>query len=100
MELGTIEWLSTTFGKRCNIWGVTVRAEIGTRQLADLIRQVQAGDEVLLTQGNKPVAKIVAAAENETSSGTALNIRSIKGHRILTPIISQEELATEMFGPE
>ncbi len=75
-----------------------VTAEIGTRQLADLIKQVQAGDEVLLTQGNKPVARIVSASENENSSGTALNIRSIKGHRVLTPSISQAELAEEMFG--
>ena len=77
-----------------------VTAEIGTRQLADLIKQVQAGDEVLLTQGNKPVAKIVSASENGIPSGTALNIRSIKGHRVLTPVISQGELAEEMFGRE
>lgn len=65
---------------------------------SDLIKQVQAGDEVLLTQGNKAVAKIVAASENGISSGMALNIRSIKGHRVLTPIISQGDLADEMFG--
>jgi antitoxin (DNA-binding transcriptional repressor) of toxin-antitoxin stability system len=75
-----------------------VTAEIGTGQLADLIKQVQAGDEVLLTQGNKPVAKIVSAAEKGISPGTVLNIRSVKGHRVLTPVISQEELAEEMFG--
>ena len=78
--------------------GMTVTAEIGTKSLADLIKQVQGGDEVLLTLGNKPVAKIVAAPENGIASSTALNVRSIKGHRVLTPIISQEELAEEMFG--
>jgi antitoxin (DNA-binding transcriptional repressor) of toxin-antitoxin stability system len=78
--------------------GVIVTAEIETRQLADLIKQVQAGNEVLLTQGNKPVAKIVSALENEISAGAVLNIRSIKGHRVLTPVISQGELAEEMFG--
>jgi antitoxin (DNA-binding transcriptional repressor) of toxin-antitoxin stability system len=75
-----------------------VTEEIGTGQLADLIKQVQAGDEILLTQGNKPVARIVSASENKISSGAAVNIRSIKGHRVLTPIISQGELAEEMFG--
>ncbi len=75
-----------------------VTAEVGTRHLADLIKQVQAGDEILLTQNNKPVAKIVPASDNGISSGRALNIRSIRGHRVLTPIISQEELAEEMFG--
>jgi antitoxin (DNA-binding transcriptional repressor) of toxin-antitoxin stability system len=74
-----------------------VTTEVGTRQLADLIKEVQAGDEVLLTQGNKPVAKIVSASEDGSSPGRALNIRSIKGHRVLTPIISQGELAEEMF---
>jgi antitoxin (DNA-binding transcriptional repressor) of toxin-antitoxin stability system len=79
------------------IRSMIVTAEVGTTQLADLVKQVQAGDEVLLTQGNKPVAKIVPASENGISSSTALNIRSIKGHRVLTPIISQGELAQEMF---
>jgi prevent-host-death family protein len=78
--------------------GMIVTAEIEAGQLADLIKQVQAGDEVWLTQGNKPVAKIVSASENGIPSGTALNIRSIKGHRVLTPLISQEEIAEEMFG--
>jgi len=35
---------------------MTVITEIGAGELADLIKQVQAGDEVLLTQGNKLVA--------------------------------------------
>jgi prevent-host-death family protein len=47
---------------------MTVTAEVGTQQLADLVKQVQAGDEVLLTQGNKPVAKIVSASGNGNSS--------------------------------
>ena len=75
-----------------------VTAEVGTRQLADLIKQVQAGDEVLLTQGSKPVAKLVSAAENGITSATAMNVRSMRGHRVLTPNISQGELAEEMFG--
>ena len=79
---------------------MTVRAEIGTGELAELIKKVQAGNEVLLTQDNKPVAKIVSAVENGITSGSALNIRSLKGHRVLTPIISQGELAEEMFGQQ
>ena len=77
-----------------------VEEKIGTRQLADLVKQVQAGNEVLLTQGNKPVAKIVSAPENGFSSGAALRIRSMKSHRVLTPIISQGELTEEMFGQQ
>ena len=84
--------------RRAYYEGMIVTSEIGTRQLADLVKQVQAGDEVLLTQGNKPVARIVSVSENGMPSGTALKIGSIKGHRVLTPIISQGELAEEMFG--
>jgi prevent-host-death family protein len=76
---------------------MTVTAEIRTGQLADLIKQVQAGDEVLLTQGNKPVAKLVAAPETTPSARAAPPIRSISGHRVLTPVISQAELAGEIF---
>jgi prevent-host-death family protein len=96
--VGRDKWLSTANGEGCIDIGMIVTAEVGTRQLADLIKQVQAGNEVLLTQGNKPVAKIVSASENGDFSGMALNIRSIKGHQVLTPVISQGELAEEMFG--
>ena len=91
---------STPHPKRCIIPCMTVTAEIGTRQLADLIKQVQAGDEVVLTQGNKPVAKLVSAIKETVAARTALHIRSLKGHRVLTPVISQTELAGEMFGQQ
>ena len=72
-------------------------AEIGTGQLADLVKQMQAGNDVLLTQGNKPVAKLVPAAEKVFTPDAALHIRSLTGHRVVTPVISQAELADEMF---
>jgi antitoxin (DNA-binding transcriptional repressor) of toxin-antitoxin stability system len=92
-----VEWPSTLNKERCIVERMTVRAEIGTTQLADLIKHVQAGDEVLLTQGNKPVAKLVSAVEEGIYPGTPLQIRSLKGHRVLTPTISQEDLADELF---
>ena len=75
-----------------------ITAEIGTGQLADLIKQVQAGDEVVLTQDNKPVGKLVSALEETIPRRTVLRIRSLKGHRVLTPVISQTDMAEEMFG--
>jgi prevent-host-death family protein len=80
------------------VFCMIVTAEIGTGQLADLIKQVQAGAEVLLTQGNKPVAKLVPAGKETTLLRAVLQIRSLKGHQVLTPVISQAELADEMFG--
>jgi antitoxin (DNA-binding transcriptional repressor) of toxin-antitoxin stability system len=77
---------------------MVVTTEIGTEQLADLIKQVQAGNEVLLTQNAKPVARLVPAKATVTSSGSPLRVRSLSGHKVLTPIIAQEEIAEEMFG--
>jgi prevent-host-death family protein len=79
---------------------MTVTAEVkeSAGQLAELVKQVQAGNEVLLTQGNEPVAKLVPADGKGASSGAPLRIRSLKGHRVLSKVISQEELAEEMFG--
>jgi prevent-host-death family protein len=77
---------------------MTTTAEVNgfTGQLAELVKQVQAGHEVLLTQDHKPVARLVPA-ERESVPGAPLQIRSFKGHRILTPSFSQSELAGEMF---
>jgi antitoxin (DNA-binding transcriptional repressor) of toxin-antitoxin stability system len=77
---------------------VTVKAEIKTGQLADLVKQVQAEDEVLLTENDKPVAKIVSTANRQVSPDSKLNVRPIKGHRVLTPNVSQSEVADELFG--
>jgi prevent-host-death family protein len=68
------------------------------QQFSRAIRAVRAGNEVLLTHGHKPVARLVPASETETSSGMAIQIHSLKGHRVLTPSISQSELAEELFG--
>jgi prevent-host-death family protein len=69
-------------------------------QLTELVRQVQAGNEVLLTQDNKLVARLVPVGEPERSDGTTLHFHSLEGHRVLTPSISQPELAEEMFKPQ
>lgn len=75
-----------------------MKAEIVAEQLAELVKQVEAGNEVLLTQGNKPVARLVSAVAETAAPISTLHIRSFKGHRVLTPVISQAELAEEMFG--
>lgn len=71
--------------------------EIKDAKLADLVKQVQAGNEVLLTQNNLPVAKLVSAAEKPSDPRRKLSIRSFTGHQALTPAISQSDLAEEMF---
>jgi prevent-host-death family protein len=47
---------------------MTIWAEIGAARLSELVKQVQAGNEVLLTQGDKPVAKLVPATESAVAN--------------------------------
>jgi antitoxin (DNA-binding transcriptional repressor) of toxin-antitoxin stability system len=89
---------STRREERRIIHCMIVTTEIGTAHLAELVKQVQEGNEVLLTQGNKPVARLVSARGADVKNGTPLRVRSLKGHQVLAPLISQEELSDEMFG--
>jgi prevent-host-death family protein len=57
--------------------GMIVTSEIGGGQLAELVKHVQAGNEVLLTQHNKPVARLVSASETAISPGAPVQIRSL-----------------------
>ncbi len=77
---------------------MTTITEVAVAKLADLVKQVQAGNDVLLTEGDKPVARLVPARETDAVRGTALRVRSLKGHQVLAPAVSQGELAEEMFG--
>ena len=79
-------------------WPMTMITEVGAAKLTDLVKQVQAGNEVLLTEGDKPVARLVPARDLAVGQSTALRIRSLKGHQVLTPVIPPAELAEEMFG--
>jgi prevent-host-death family protein len=79
---------------------MTTTAEVNefNGKLAELVKEVQAGNEVLLTQGRKPVAKIISATEKEFPPGGKLKIHSLKGHRVLVPRLSSTEVADELFG--
>jgi len=77
---------------------MTVTEEIKPGQLTELLKQIQAGNEVVLTQDQKPVAKLVPTAPNETVDLGPLKIRSFKGHRVLIPDFTHGEIADEMFG--
>lgn len=76
-----------------------VTNEIGSRPPTELLTQ-QAGNKVLITQGDKPVAWLMIDREEPPGGGNSLRVHSFKGHRVLTPVISQDELAEEMFGLE
>jgi antitoxin (DNA-binding transcriptional repressor) of toxin-antitoxin stability system len=76
---------------------VIVTATVEPGQLAELVKQVQAGHDVVLLQGDQPVARLVPAVPVSTAMAPTFRIRSLKGHRVLTPTISQGDLANELF---
>jgi hypothetical protein len=41
---------------------------------------------------------LVSALPEKTPSASFLKIRTFKGHRVLTPNISQADIAEDMFG--
>ena len=43
---------------------------------------------------------VVTECETEVKDGAPLRVRSLTGHRVLTPVVSQEELAEDMFGQQ
>ncbi len=77
---------------------MTMTAEVQAGQLAELLKQVQAGNEIVLTQDQKPVAKIVAAEPPRPNLPSTFQVRSFRGHKVLTPNFSHAEIADEMFG--
>lgn len=98
-------WLAdqmlSTFGVgRFTCLSMVVTSKVESGQLADLVKQVQAGNEVLLTQGDKLVARLVPAHVEKSEALPPLTFRSLKGHQVLTPVISQAEIAEELFGRE
>ena len=81
---------------------MTTKADITevAGRLAEFVRQVESGNDVLLTRDSKPVARLVPATAPPAVSGPPRAIRSLKGHRVLTPDISQADLADELFARE
>lgn len=80
---------------------MTMTAEVSTAQLAALVKEVQAGHEVVLTTDNKPVARIVAAtAETSPSPPRRLVLRTFPNVKVLKPYFTNGEIADEMFGPD
>ena len=77
---------------------MTVTADIGGGQLAELAKQALAGHDVLLTQDSKPVARLVPAVEDSLAFGAPLHIPTFTSHQVLTPSISGAEIAEELFG--
>ncbi len=82
---------------------MTKTAEAGelAAHLMEFLDDVKAGHEVLVTRGQQPVARLVSMRpEPPSRPRSILDLPSFKGHRVLTPVITQAELAEEMFARE
>jgi prevent-host-death family protein len=79
---------------------MTTTAELSdfAKRFTEFIQKVESGTEVVLTRNNEPVARLVPSSKQKLTSAERFAIRSFKGHRVLTPAISQAELAEELFG--
>jgi prevent-host-death family protein len=66
---------------------MTTTAEISelTGQLAELVKQVQAGNEALLTEGNRPVARLVPALGQSIGRCLANSSKSVSVVRMRIP---------------
>jgi antitoxin (DNA-binding transcriptional repressor) of toxin-antitoxin stability system len=71
-------------------------------QFADLIRQVQAGKEFVLTQAGKPVARLapVQTPATKKKSLPPLKFATFSGPTVLTPNISRADIAEDIFSRE
>ena len=80
---------------------MTTLAEVNglDRRTQELIKQVKLGNDVVLTEANTPVARIVpVATESKTEAPTSLKFQSFHlGSK--KPLESKSELADEMISP-
>lgn len=82
---------------------MTKAAEAGelAKHLMEFLDDVKAGHEVLVTSGQKPVARLVpmpSPAKRQRRS--VLHIRSLPGKWIGESVIKGSDLADEMFARE
>mgnify|MGYP003574925630 FL=1 len=68
-------------------------------RLEEFLRDVQAGNEVVITREQKPVARLVPV-EPETKSGprSIRGLKPLEGEWAGERVIKSEDLAEEMFG--
>jgi antitoxin (DNA-binding transcriptional repressor) of toxin-antitoxin stability system len=79
---------------------MTVTAEVASAQLPELLKEIRAGNEVVLTEKNEPVA-ILSRAPRQERSGHRPSVKDIHVFhdvKVLTPTFTNAEIAEEMFG--
>jgi len=81
---------------------MTTTSEITNAQglFAEILAQVRAGDEVVLTDRLQPFARLVPMPQRTSGPPTHLRIRTFKGYRVLGLAVSHSKLAEELFDRE
>jgi prevent-host-death family protein len=77
---------------------MTVTADVASAQLPDLLKEIQAGNEVVLTEKNEPVARILPVPARAQKSGTPreLILETFPDVKVLKPHFTHFEIAEEM----
>jgi len=70
-----------------------------SKRLTELVK-LEAANGVLIKHGGQAAPRLILVREGNLGGGNSLRVRTFKGHRVLIPVISQDELAEEMFGPK
>jgi antitoxin (DNA-binding transcriptional repressor) of toxin-antitoxin stability system len=68
--------------------------------LPEVVSQVLAGKEVVLTEADKPIARIVPILNGGSRPLPLLKIQSFSRPQVLTPNLTGSEIAEDMFDGE
>ena len=82
---------------------MTKSAEAGelAKRFEEFLQDVQAGNEVLVTRGQKPVARLVPVEPERSNTPRSIrDLKPLSGQWIGERVIKSGDLAEEMFGRE
>jgi prevent-host-death family protein len=79
----------------------TTEVQEFVRRAAEWVKQVQSGDEVLLTQDSQPVARLVPTSPAAAHPPRSLRLpKALPGRWVGAAVLDTGELAEEMFARE
>lgn len=79
----------------------TTEVQEFVRRAAEWVKQVQSGDELLLTQDHRPVARLVPASPAAAHPSGSIRLpEALPGRWVGEAILDTGDLAEEMFARE
>jgi prevent-host-death family protein len=75
---------------------IVIKVDDMDQQLAELVRRVEAGEEVVIERGDRPVARVVPAEERSDVEAAIERIRAARASR--KPVTLEEIIAWKNEG--